>query len=197
MVIRMNLLLLFFTFFKIGLFTIGGGYAMIPLITEEVERYGWIANEDLVNFIAISESTPGPFAINIATFVGMHTEGFWGAVLSTLGVIMPSFIIILVIAKFFHTFKDNRYVKAGLFGLRPVVIGLMLSAGFSIMLSNLFVNISQVEGISEFFTSHINYKGILIFAGLFFASKKFKLHPILLVVISAVLGIVLYGLLPF
>lgn len=193
----MEVLFLFATFFKIGLFTIGGGYAMIPLIQAEVIKNQWISEQALVNFIAIAESTPGPFAINIATFVGMETAGIFGAFMSTLGVIMPSFVIILVIAKYFHTFKDNKYVKAGLSGLRPTVIGLMLSAGFGILITNLFYSLDTINSFATFFTKHINYKSILIFVLLFFLHKKFKLHPILLVVISAVLGILLYGVLPF
>ena len=190
-----DLLILFITFFKIGLFTIGGGYAMIPLIQAEMIKHNWIAQVDLVNFIAIAESTPCPFAVNIATFVGMQRGGIIGAIFATLGVILPSFIIILIIAKYFHTFKDNRYVKASLLGLRPTVIGLMLSAGFSIMLSNLFYSLNKVINFKEFFVNHINYKGILIFIILFILSKKLKIHPILLVVISAALGILLYGVL--
>lgn len=193
----MEVLFLFATFFKIGLFTIGGGYAMIPLIQAEVIKNQWISEQTLVNFIAIAESTPGPFAINIATFVGMETAGILGALMSTLGVITPSFVIILVIAKYFHTFKDNKYVKAGLAGLRPTVIGLMLSAGFGILISNLFYSLDAVNGIATFFAKHINYKGIVMFGLLFLLYKKFKLHPILLVVISAALGILLYGILPF
>lgn len=188
---------LFYEFFKIGLFTIGGGYAMIPLIQDIVLTHGWISSNELVNFIAIAESTPGPFAVNIATFVGMNTTGLLGAFLASLGVITPGFIIILVIAKYFHTFKDNRFVKAGLMGLRPVVIGLILSAGLSIALSNLFFELTKIKGFSEFFTNHINYKGVAIFAFVFFVSKKFKLHPILLILISAALGIIFYGFLPF
>ncbi len=191
----MDLVMLFITFFKIGLFTIGGGYAMIPLIQAEVIKNNWIAHVDLINFIAIAESTPGPFAVNIATFVGMQKSGFIGAICATLGVILPSFIIILIIAKYFHSFKDNRYVKAGLLGLRPTVIGLMLSAGFSIMLSNLFYSLSKVINLQEFFANHINYKGIIIFVILFVLSKKIKIHPILLVIISATMGILLYGIL--
>ncbi|MEG1996550.1 MAG: chromate transporter [Oscillospiraceae bacterium] len=184
----MQIFLLFWTFFKIGLFTIGGGYAMIPLIQQEVERYSWIASDDLINFIAISESTPGPFAINIATFVGMNSYGIWGAVLATCGVVLPSFIIILVIAKYFHKFSDNIYVKASLSGLRPVVIGLMLSTAFTIAISNFFSNLSiNISQIS------VNVKGIIIFVIVLLLSKLLKLHPILIIIISAGLGIVFYG----
>lgn len=188
---------LFITFFKIGLFTIGGGYAMIPLITREVEQNGWIASNEIVNFIAIAESTPGPFAVNIATFIGMKTGSFFGAICATMGVVLPSFIIILIIAKYFHKFSEQRVVKSALSGLRPTVIGLMLSTVFTISASNFIVGIDKIVGFSEFFASHINYKGIVIFAIVFLLSRKFKLHPILIVAISAGLGIVLFGLLTF
>ena len=101
----MQFLQLFFTFVKIGLFTIGGGYAMIPLIQSEVIAHEWLAQQQLVDFIAVSESTPGPFAINIATFVGMQTYGILGALATTIGVVLPSFVIILIIAKFFLSFR--------------------------------------------------------------------------------------------
>ena len=111
---------LFITFFQIGLFTIGGGYAMIPMIEEEVVRQGWLTHTQLVDFIAVAESTPGPFAVNTATYVGITTgmraggNLFWGLLgsfLATLGVVLPSFLIILIIAKFFASFQDNRFVK--------------------------------------------------------------------------------------
>ena len=95
---------LFWTFFKIGAFTFGGGYAMLPLIQESVSAKGWLAMEELVDFVAVSESTPGPFAINIATYVGMETGGVFGAVCATLGVVMPSFIVILIVARFYQKF---------------------------------------------------------------------------------------------
>ena len=107
----MILFKLFFTFLKIGLFTFGGGYAMLPLIQAEVIANKWMENEALVNFIAVSESTPGPFAINIATYIGSVLSGIPGSIFATLGVVMPSFIIILVVAKFFEKFKENKIVK--------------------------------------------------------------------------------------
>ena len=102
------MLTLFWTFFKIGLFTFGGGYAMIPLIQQEVTSHNWLSEDALLNFIGISEATPGPFAINIATFVGSSQYGFWGAVCATLGVVLPSFIIILLIASIFTKFEQNK-----------------------------------------------------------------------------------------
>ena len=102
---------LFLTFFKIGLFTFGGGYAMLPLIQAEVLENGWMTNTEIMNFVAISESTPGPFAINMATFVGTETGGIFGAFCSTLGVVMPSFIVILLVATFYEKFKKNKVVE--------------------------------------------------------------------------------------
>src|SRR5574344_2034731 len=116
---------LFYVFFLIGLFTFGGGYAMIPMIEEQVVTRGWISESTLVNFIALSESTPGPFAINIATFVGSQTGGIFGAICATLGVILPSFIIILIIAVLISRFMKNRFVRGALSGVRPIVLGLI------------------------------------------------------------------------
>ena len=118
---------LFWTFFKIGLFTFGGGYAMIPMITDEVIAHGWLDMETVVDFIAVSESTPGPFAANIATFVGNRVGaslgnpawGILGAACTTLGVVLPSYIIILIVSKFFYSIKDNKYVSGALSGAMP------------------------------------------------------------------------------
>ena len=116
---------LFFTFLKIGAFTFGGGYAMLPLIQSEVEAKGWMTNEELINFIAVSESTPGPFAVNISTYVGAETGGIVGSACATLGVVLPSFLIILLVAKCFEKFKSSFAVKGCMTGLKPAVIGLI------------------------------------------------------------------------
>ncbi len=107
-------LTLFWTFFKIGLFTFGGGYAMIPLIQSEVLAHKWMALEDLINFIAVSESTPGPFAINISTYIGAEMGGFFGSVCATLGVVLPSFVIILIVAKIYDKFKESKLVSGAM-----------------------------------------------------------------------------------
>ena len=101
---------LFLTFLKIGAFTFGGGYAMLPLIQDEVESHGWLSATELVDFIAVSESTPGPFAVNISTFVGMRTAGFFGAFCSTFGVVLPSFLIILIVARCYDKVRESRVV---------------------------------------------------------------------------------------
>ena len=192
----MQFLSLFLTFLKIGLFTIGGGYAMIPLIQDEVLSHGWLTQQQLVDFIAVSESTPGPFAINIATFVGMETYGILGALATTLGVIAPSLVIILLIAKFFLSFRENRFVKAALSGLRPTVIGLIISAAFSVGLSTFFTMQIDFAKLDSFFANGIDYRAILLFAVLLAFSRWKKLSPILIILSAGGLGIIFYGLLP-
>ena len=189
----MILLNLFASFFKIGLFTLGGGYAMIPMISDTVISNGWISTERLIDYIAISESTPGPFAINIATFVGMSQAGLIGAAVATLGVVLPSFIIILIIARFFLSFSDNRYVKSALNGLRPAVVGLIAAATYSIAYAALIVQNEADRSLS------VNWKAVVIFAAVMVLSRlkwKKKPHPVVWIALSAALGIVFYGFIP-
>jgi chromate transporter len=117
---------LFYTFFLIGLFTFGGGYAMIPMIQDQIVGRGWMNDAQLSDFIAISESTPGPFAINISTFVGSRTAGIGGAICATVGVILPSFIIIILVSIILSKFLKNRFVQGGLNGVKPVILALIL-----------------------------------------------------------------------
>ena len=184
----MNILLdLFLTFFKIGLFTFGGGYAMLPLIMQEVESHGWMEQQELINFVAVAESTPGPFAINIATYVGSEMGGVLGSVCATIGVVMPSFIVILIVAKIYEKFKQSRVVKGAMCGLRPAAVGLIGSAVlttalevfFPLGFANIIPTITSLEFIS----------GIVIFALSLFLILKKKVHPIIVIVISAALGI--------
>lgn len=180
---------LLWTFFKIGLFTFGGGYAMLPLIQEEVLAHGWMTSEQLIDFVAVSESTPGPFAINIATYVGTEMGGgFWGGLLgafcATLGVVLPSFIIILIVATCFEKFKRNRIVSGCMTGLKPAVIGLIAAAVISMSHTVLFPN-----GVSFDVFKELEF---YILAGIalvmaFLAIKK--VHPILIICMSAVVGI--------
>lgn len=181
----MTLLELFWTFLKIGAFTFGGGYAMLPLITAEVEAHGWMSEQALVNFIAVSESTPGPFAINIATYVGTEVGGIAGAVCATLGVTLPSFVIILIIAKCYQRFQNSRLVKGCMSGLKPAVVGLIGASVISVG-ATVFVP----DGIS---VSVFSGQAFYISAGIFILAVILsfrKVHPILIICISAVLGIV-------
>ena len=182
----MILIELFYTFFKIGLFTFGGGYAMIPLIQAEVLGKEWLLEEELINFIAVAESTPGPFAINIATYVVSEMGGIFGSVCATLGVILPSFIIILLVAKFYLKFKTNRYIAGAMTGLRPCAIALIMSAVVSMAIAVFFpAGFSlSVFATYEFITALIIF-GIML--TLMLCIKK--IHPILLICLSAGLGI--------
>ncbi len=175
---------LFLTFFKIGLFTFGGGYAMLPMIQQELENNMWVTYEDLANFIAVSESTPGPFAVNIATFIGMQTGGLLGAVCSTGGVVLPSFLIILLVARLYDKFKNSRIVAGCMTGLKPAVVGLIGAA-----LLNLASTIYFPYG---FDVSVMYTPTFYISLGIFALCTLFveKLHPILLICLSGVIGII-------
>ncbi len=183
---------LFWTFLKIGAFTFGGGYAMLPLIQAEVRAHGWLSAEELVDFIAVSESTPGPFAVNISTFVGMRAGGLFGAFCATFGVVLPSFVIILLVARCYEKFRESRAVRGCMSGLKPAVVGLIAAAVISTGQTVFFP-----AGISAgVFTSPAFLCSAVIFAAGILLSVK-KVHPIIIIVISAVLGIgagVLFGL---
>lgn len=166
---------LFLTFFKIGAFTFGGGYAMLPLVQEAVLSHGWLGLEEVVNFIAVSESTPGPFAINMATYVGNVMGGVFGAFCATLGVVLPSFIIILSVAKCFDKFKNSHSVKGIMSGLKPAVVGLIASAVLSI-------------GKTALVTSAVYVSAAMFLVSLVMAFKK--VHPIIIICLSAVAGII-------
>lgn len=185
---------LFYTFFLIGAFTFGGGYAMLPLIQAEVERKGWLPSEQIVNFIAVSESTPGPFAINIATYVGNQMgmkefgsvfAGIIGAVCATLGVVLPSFIIILIVAKCYDAFKSSTAVKGAMTGLKPAAIGLIGAAVYKIGMTVFFPN----GFTTAVFTGAPFYISLVLFAVMAFLTFKVKLHPIIIICISAAVGI--------
>lgn len=172
---------LFYTFFKIGLFTFGGGYAMLPLIQQAVLSKNWATETELINFVAVSESTPGPFAVNMATYIGITQGGILGAVSSTLGVVLPSFIIILIVANFFEKFKDNKIVSACMTGLKSTVIGLIGAALLSMAIT-VFAH-GDAEGIL------LKAVSALIFVLMAYLSFRKKLHPIAIIGISALLGI--------
>ncbi|MDD3192393.1 MAG: chromate transporter [Oscillospiraceae bacterium] len=193
---------LFFTFFRIGLFTIGGGYAMIPMIEDEVVRQSWLTHTQLVDFIAVAESTPGPFAVNTATYVGMTTganaggsilSGLLGAFLATLGVVLPSFLIILLVAKCFTSFQENRLVKGALYGMHPAVVGLIMAAALSLAKGNLYSSFSFAS-LSAFFSSFHPLPIVIFLTVLAISFWKKKLHPVKLILLSAVLGILCCGI---
>ena len=176
-------LMLFFSFFKVGLFCFGGAFGMIPLIEETVLQHSWLTEQEFYNFVGICESTPGPIAVNIATYVGSTQAGLLGSIAATLGVVCPSFLIILLVASVLKNLTANRYFKGFLKGVKPVIVGLILSTGAFLAL--------KVMGI----TSTFNLEGTIVFAllcGVYFAVKMFfkkKLPSIALICIAAALGI--------
>lgn len=181
------LLELFWSFFKIGAFTFGGGLAMLRLAQDVVLEKGWLNPDQIVDFVALSESTPGPFAINMATYVGADEGGFLGALFATLGVVLPSFIIILIVAHFYKQFQNSHVVKGLMTGLKPTAIGLIASAVISMIITVFLPN-----GFSNaVFYSIEFYISIVIFAiSLFLVFfKKLKTPPILIICISAIMGI--------
>ena len=176
---------LFYTFFTIGLFTFGGGYAMLPMIQQKVIEHNWLTMEELVDFVAISESTPGPFAINIATYVGTETGGVLGALCATFGVVLPSFIVILIVAKCYIRFKNSKLVSGAMFALRATVVGLMAGAVFG-MLPTVFLS----TGIAwtSLLTAEFLCSAVIFLTMLVLALKK--VSPIILILCSAAAGII-------
>lgn len=185
---------LFLTFLQIGAFSFGGGYGMISLIREKVMMHGWLTEGELLNMIAVAESTPGPIAVNMATFVGAEQGGIIGSLIATFGIVLPSFLIILLIASMMRNLLKYAGVKAFLGGIRPCVVGLILATAITMFMSTVigFGNIE--EAIS------VDVKGIIIFAILIaiaLVSKlvfKKKTSPILMILISAGLGMVMYSM---
>lgn len=185
---------LFYVFFLIGLFTFGGGYAMIPMIQSEVTGRGWLDSAVLTDFIAISEATPGPFAINIATFVGAQTGGIFGSVCATIGVVLPSFIIILIVAVIMDKFLKNRFVKGALDGVKPVVVGLIASTAILFFIKMALFNGHDLysQAISFDRTSVTLLMLVGGFVYIFKKVNKKSLSPILLLLLCGLLGIILF-----
>ncbi len=177
---------LFFTFFMIGAFTFGGGYAMLPLMQEQVAKH-WgdiISQETITNFIAVSESTPGPFAVNMATYIGSEVGGLLGSACATLGVVVPSFVVILIVAKCYEKFQSSAVVKGCMTGLKPAVVGLIGGAILSVAAEVFFpsgVTLARLQTPSV-------YLSLGIFAVTLTLALK-KVHPIILIVLSAAAGI--------
>lgn len=179
---------LFIEFFLIGLFTFGGGYAMIPLVRETVLENGWLTETQFYDFIGVCESTPGPIAVNMATFVGSDQAGVFGSICATLGVVLPSFIIILIIAMISGKFLKNKYVQRALKGIKAVVLGLIISTGIIFVIKTFgFVSLNEFN--FNLISTIILVLLFIIYYGYSFIRKK-KINAILLICISAVLGII-------
>lgn len=176
---------IFYEFFKVGLFSIGGGLATLPFLADMGARTGWFTNTDLMNMLAVSESTPGPIGINMATYVGYTIGGLSGGVIATLGEICPSIIIILIIARILEKFRTNKYVNNAFYGLRPASTGLIGAALLGIFMEVVFTGRDSLG---------ISIKALLLMPVIWFLSNKFRptknLHPICFIGISAVIGMI-------
>ena len=168
---------LFLSFFKIGLFGFGGGYAIISLIQHEIEIHGWMTQSEFTDIIAISQMTPGPIGINSATYVGYTASGtVLGSIIATFAIVLPSFLIMLTLVRFFFALQGNKYLEWAFLGLRPAVIGLIGAAAILLMNRDNF----------------IDYKSFIIFLLAFLLSFTGKFHPILLILMAGVAGFVIY-----
>lgn len=181
--------ILFYEFFKIGLFAVGGGLATLPFLYNLAERYTWFDAAMLPDMIAISQSTPGPIGVNMATYAGFAAGGISGAVIATLGLVTPSVIVIMLIASFLNKFNENKLVKSAFFGLRPAVTALIAIAGFEVLKVSVLT-------VNSFLESHqllnlFDIKALIIFILFYFALVKSKLHPIIFIVSGALVGIIL------
>ena len=177
-------LTLIFAFFKTGLFALGGGLATIPFLYEMIHDYGWFTKEMLMNMIAVSESTPGPMGVNMATYVGFHaTNSVLGGIITTLSLVAPSVIVICIVAHFLQKFKTSHWVQDAFYGLRPSVCAMIASAGLGVFVVTLFKD-------GEISTDVYWINALLMVVMYFFVKKFNKLHPIWIVCICAILGIV-------
>ena len=181
---------LFWEFFKTGLFAVGGGMATLPFLYSMSDTTGWFSHAQLADMIAVSESTPGPIGVNMATYVGFTAAGIPGAVIATLGLITPSIIIILIIARVLAAFRQNKYVDAAFYGLRPCSVGLIAAAGLLVVKIALFDFdlFKQTGGLTDLF----NWKAILLAAVLVVLTRYVKplkkLHPVFFILGSAAIG---------
>lgn len=182
----MILLELFWVFLLIGAFTFGGGYAMIAMIQQQVVSRGWMSTSQVIDFVAIAESTPGPIAVNMATFVGTQMGGFWGAVCATLGVVLPSFVVILIVARCYQAFRQSRWVQGMMSGLKPAVVGLIASAALSVAIA-----VFAPEGRNlQIFMMPSTWLWLAVGAAMLWLTLKVKkMHPILIICVCAVVGI--------
>ena len=185
---------LFLTFLKIGAVSFGGGYAMIPLIQDAVVSNSWLTLEEILNFIAVSESTPGPIALNMATFVGASQGGILGAMLATLAITLPAYLLILLISMFARNLIEKKPVQAIIGGIKPAVMGLIIATSITIGLSVIF----NIDAIGSTFS--LDIFALLILAVVIITSlvykklKKKPISPIILIIISGILGIICYGI---
>ena len=183
---------LFLEFFRTGLFAVGGGMATLPFLYDMAERTGWFTAAQLADMIAVSESTPGPIGVNMATYVGYTSAGVPGAVIASLGLVTPSLIVIMIVAAFLKAFRESKYVNAAFYGLRPASTAMVASAGVTVVLAT-FVT-GEIAAVADLVTA-IDWKGVVLAAVLLVLTRwckaTKKLHPIVFIAASALVGVVL------
>jgi len=173
---------IFITFFKIGLISFGGGYAMIPLIQNQVEANGWLDTRQLTDVIAVSAMAPGPIAANSATMVGYRVTSLPGAIVACIGVTLPSILLIIILGSLFFRYQNNNFVKAAFYGLRSVIVGLIAYTAIKFVISNEIIGGANV----------IDIKSVIIMGAAFVILLKNRLHPVLLILASALVGIIIF-----
>ena len=180
---------LFWEFLKIGLFAVGGGMATLPFLQDLAAKTGWYSQSLITDMIAISESTPGPIGINMATYVGCNVAGFLGGVVATMGEILPAIVIVVTVSRYLEKFRGSKLVDAAFYGLRPAVTGLIAAAGISVVQVAMFhFDLYRQTGV---LMDAFDLKKIVFFVVAFAAIKKFKLHPVVYIACAAVVGILL------
>ena len=183
----MILLQLIYEFFKTGLFAVGGGLATLPFLYEMGEKTGWFTGQDVLNLLAVSESTPGPIGINMSTYVGFITSGIPGAVIASLALAAPSVIVILLVIQVLDKFKGSPLVEGIFKSLRPASIGLITAAFLGVVQESLLI-LDNYAGLNTILTV-VNWKGLVLAGGLFLLMRKWKVHPIAYIAIAAAVGI--------
>lgn len=184
---------LFLSFFKVGAFAFGGGLAMLPLIFQTVETYGMMTRDEFSRLVALSQVTPGPVAVNAATYTGMIYSGIPGALIATLGVALPSFIVMIIAMEFMEAFKESKGLEGAMKGIRPVTVGLIASAFIYIAQTSLVsTDIFSMEFFSKF-PGNLSVFSIVVFAATIIMSEKFKINPIIIILIMGAAGGILCG----
>jgi chromate transporter len=173
---------LFWSFFKIGFISFGGGYALIPIIQHEVRSHHWMTDAQFAEGVALAGMAPGPIATNSAIYVGYHTAGIAGSILATLGIILPSIIVIVLISAFFYKLHDHKVVKSVFYGLRPVIVALVFFAAFRLVRAN-----PMIQGVT--WNSLIT---VIIFMAAFIGMIRYRIHPLAIIVLSGLVGIAVY-----
>jgi len=179
---------LFWSFFQVGLLSFGGGYAALPLIQNQIVYiHGWLDPGEFADVVTISQMTPGPIGINAATFVGIRISGIWGALIATGGFVLPSFVIVILLAKIYYRYKNLSFVQGLLDGIRPAVTALIASAGMSLIILSFWNQKGMTGKISD-----IDFVAVFIFFSAFIALRKFKINPIPVMIMAGVIGLCAY-----